>query len=259
MKCDKQEFTVWINWTALQRTRLLIKQTAQSSVQGNSPPSSTFFVPFSHVNKPILRSVNVYPRHTRVSAAGTWLKLEAAGRIPFVVSCNYNWESFRTNWTRLHTYMYAPSHTETGAKEMLNHESWRPRDRNCQMSCTRQWSAVGVDVAYTSVPTEKWGSRSLVWYVFRINGTKGGFFSPTAHHHHDVNNRTLLLLQNKQQTLRQTWKKKKRNMAPNRKTDYALQSKTIHSPLTSTIQPAGSRDIEGILVYSCNCHNQWVI
>lgn len=51
-------------------------------------------------------------------------------------------------------------------------------------------------------------------------------------------------------------KKKKRNMAPNRKTDYALQSITIHSPLTSTIQPAGSRDIEGILVYSCNCHNQ---
>lgn len=114
-------------------------------------------------------------------------------------------------------------------------EACGPRDRNCQMSCTRQWSAVGVDVAYTSVPTEKWGSRSLVWYVFRINGTKGGFFSPTAHHHDDVNNRTLLLLQNKQQTLRQTWEKKKRNMAPNRKTDYALQSKTIHSPLTSTI------------------------
>lgn len=125
MKCDKQEFTVWINRTALQWTRLLIKQTAQSSVQGNSLPSSTFFIPFSHVNKLILRSVNVYPRHTRVSAAGTWLKLEAAGRIPFVMSCNYNWKSFRTNWTRLHTYMYAPSHTETGAKEMLNHESWR--------------------------------------------------------------------------------------------------------------------------------------
>lgn len=79
MKCDKQEFTVWINWTALQWTRLLIKQTAQSSVQGNSLPSSTFFIPFIHVNKLILRSVNVYPRHTRVSAAGTWLQLEAAG------------------------------------------------------------------------------------------------------------------------------------------------------------------------------------
>lgn len=74
MKCDKQEFTVWINWTALQWTRLLIKQTAQSSL-----PSSTFFIPFSHVNKRILRSVNVYPRQMRASAAGTWLKLEAAG------------------------------------------------------------------------------------------------------------------------------------------------------------------------------------
>lgn len=38
MKCDKQEFTAWINWAALQWTRLLIKLTEPLSVVGISLP-----------------------------------------------------------------------------------------------------------------------------------------------------------------------------------------------------------------------------
>lgn len=178
------------------------------------------------------------------------------------MSCNYNGESFRTDWTRLHTYMCTPSHAETGAKEMLKHESWMHVVQEIEtVRCLAHASgARSVWMLLTPVFPQRNGATEA-WFDMFLGSMalKEASFPPL----HIIMMMLIIArsccYKTNSRHCGEHGGKKKRNMALYRKTDNALQSKTTHSPLTCTIQPAGSRDIEGILVYSCNCHNQWVI
>lgn len=143
MKRDRQEFTAWINWAALQRTRLLINLTEPLSLRGIS--LALYFLHLFLSLQPLLPSKISYPRNTRTHkdtyrhthSARTHLWLKAASRELKSQCC---WGSplscceiitknlFKPSHPRLpihthaRTHPHRLTHTATGAKEMLD---WR--------------------------------------------------------------------------------------------------------------------------------------
>lgn len=96
MKCDKQEYTVWISWAALQWTGLLIMLTASLSGMGISLFSIFIFYSHSKFHPSIHLSVRT-SKHTH--SVVTWLWMKAAGHKlkslrgkGYPLSCNYDSE-----------------------------------------------------------------------------------------------------------------------------------------------------------------------
>lgn len=124
IKCDMQEFTGWINWASLQRTRLLIKVMEPLSVQGISLPFHFLFL--FPLLQPINPSVNVYPRlgraHTHARTHAPTLQWHGCGWKQQAINSNLSavkdplWCCASiTEWLQTQ-----PTHTVTGVKEILS-------------------------------------------------------------------------------------------------------------------------------------------
>lgn len=150
--------------------------------------------------------------------------------------CNYKWEFFRTTWTQLHTYIYTPSHTETGAKEMLKHESWRHVVQEIEtVRCLAHASGARlVWMLLTPMFPQRNGAAEAWFDMFLGSMAQKEASFPPVH----IIIITMLIIAcsccyktNSRHCSELGGKKKKRNMALYRKTDYPLCKVKQYIPL----------------------------
>ena len=182
MKCDKQEFTAWINWAALRGDKAVNK--VDRTFTGQKDFSSSLFslalsFYFHPIHRSSSRSLNICPKSRDTHTHSLALQWRGCG-----------WKHRAINSTlcavkvalghvvQLQGRIVADSTTRgqmlsrtvTGVKETLNPGSWRPVvwEANCRMSYTSQWSDVLCGHGSTSIERNTINKIEVIIFLFPL-------------------------------------------------------------------------------------------